>query len=261
MNMDRVQENLRTKRLGRTIIFSRNIASTNDLAKELASKGAEEGTVILSETQSAGRGRFGRAWISPRGGLWFSVVFKPRKLKPAEAGRLAFVAGLAVADTLHALYRLPVETKWPNDVLVKGRKICGIIIETNTTGSVVNYVIVGVGINANLDVKKQLPRELRAHATSLKENLQREVEMEELFASLLEKLASLYDLFLRKRFEQILDRWKEYAAFLGKDVEVKNQNETLHGIAYDVDPNGALVLLKNGEMKRIFNGDVSLRTG
>jgi len=260
VNVDRLQEGLHTKHFGRNILFLREVGSTNDLAKELAGYGAVEGTVVVAETQTAGRGRLGREWVSPKGGLWFSVILKP-ELKPAEAVGLVFIAGLVVAEVLHELYGVRVETKWPNDVLVKRRKVCGILTEMNTTGEKVNYVTVGVGVNANFDVEKAFPEDLRTVATSLENELGRKVRLEELFKALLERLENVYGLFLKDGFVPVLGKWKKYAGFLGCQVEVTSETEKWVGLASDVGKDGALVMkLEDGTVKRVFVGDATLRS-
>ena len=259
MKVNRLQEGLRTKRFGRNIIFLHEVGSTNDLAKELAGYGAGEGTVVVAETQTCGRGRLDREWVSPKGGLWFSIIFRP-ELKPAEAFGLVFVSGLAVAEVLCDLYDLKAETKWPNDVLVNERKVCGILTELNTTGERINYVIVGVGVNANFDVAKVFPEEMRKVATSLENGLGRKVSLEELFKALLEKLENIYELFLKEGFGPVLEKWKAYAGFLGRQVEVASDSEKLCGLALDVDSEGALVLrIEDETVGRVFAGDLSLR--
>jgi BirA family biotin operon repressor/biotin-[acetyl-CoA-carboxylase] ligase len=259
IRIGQLQDSLCTKRLGRTILFSREVDSTNKWAKELTMYGACEGTVVIAETQTRGRGRLGREWVSPTGGLWFSLILRP-KLRPAEAVKLTFAAGLAVTKVLREMFGLKSETKWPNDVLVNGRKICGILTEMNTTGETVNFVVVGVGVNANFDVEKALPEQLKKVATSLENELGRKVQLEELFGGLLERLENLYELFTKKGFNPVLEEWKNYAGFLGYQVEVISPTEKLSGLALDVDHDGALVLrLEDGTMRRIFVGDVSLR--
>lgn len=259
LNVDRLQEGLCTKRFGRSIIFLPEAGSTNDIAKELADYGAVEGTVVVAETQTAGHGRLGREWVSPKGGLWFSVVLRP-ELKPAEAVGLVFVSSLAVAEALRQLYHLEAETKWPNDVLVSGRKVCGILTEMNTTDEKVNYVIAGVGVNANFNVAKVFPEELRNTATSLENALGRKVKLEELFKMLLEKLENFYELFLKESFDSILAEWKKYAGFLNCQVEVTNGTEKWVGLALNVENDGALIIrLEDGTEKRVFVGDVTLQ--
>lgn len=257
MNVDKVQEGLRTKRFGKKIVFLREVASTNDLAKELAAYGTEEGTVVVAETQTAGRGRLGREWVSPKGGLYFSVVLRP-SVRASEAVRLVFVGGLAVARVLDEVYGLRVETKWPNDVLVNGRKVCGILTEMNTTGETVNFAVMGIGVNANFDVEKALP-ELRKVATSIENEFGKRVMLEELFTAMLEKLENVYELFMKEGFSPVLQMWKSYATFLGRRVAVVNETEKWVGLALDVEDDGSLIMrLEDGTVKRVFVGDTTL---
>ncbi|MEM3579759.1 MAG: biotin--[acetyl-CoA-carboxylase] ligase [Candidatus Bathyarchaeia archaeon] len=259
IKVEKLQEGLKTRLIGKYIFFAHEVGSTNDWAKELAELGAPEGTVAVAETQTSGRGRPGRKWLSPKGGLWFSIILKP-KLKPPETIKLVFLAGLAVAETLRELFGLKVETKWPNDVLVNGRKVCGILSEMKTIGEKVDYTIIGVGVNANIDVEKEFPRELSETATSIQKALGRKISLEELFKALLEKMDNLYQIFLKEGFTPILKEWKSFAYFLGCRVEVCGDGERFEGIASDVDRDGALVLkLENGSVKRVFVGDLSIK--
>ena len=259
MRVEKLQEGLCARRFGKSIFFSRAVGSTNDWAKELAEHGAAEGTVAIAETQTAGRGRLDRTWVSPKGGLYFSVILRPR-LKPTEAVRLVFVAGLVVAEALSEKHGLKAETRWPNDVLVDGRKVCGVLSEMNTTGEKVNFVTLGVGVNANFDVKEALSEALWKSATSLECELGKRAELEELFRVLLEKLECVYEQFLKEGFDSVLKEWKKYAGFLGHEVEVVSETERLRGLALDVDDDGALVVrLEDGVVKHVFVGDVSLR--
>jgi BirA family biotin operon repressor/biotin-[acetyl-CoA-carboxylase] ligase len=262
MNIDlnKLLEGLDTKRVGRSIFFKRSVGSTNSWARRFARLGACDGTVFLAESQTAGRGRLKRKWVSPAGGLWFSVVLRPR-LKPAEAFGLVFVASLAVAEVLEELYGLKTQVKWPNDVLVDSKKVCGILAETKLESKNVEYVVVGVGINANFGVKKFLPEDLWKTATSLEDELGRKIELEMLLKALLEKLERLCDVFLEKGFCVVLDEWKKYAGFLGHLVEVVSMDERLAGLALDVDNSGCLVLkLGDGTVKHVFVGDIVLRS-
>jgi BirA family biotin operon repressor/biotin-[acetyl-CoA-carboxylase] ligase len=259
INVDKLQMDLHTKRFGRRIIFLREVGSTIDVAKQLADYDAEEGTVVIAEVQTAGRGRMGRRWISPRGGLYFSIILRPQ-ISPKEAVKLVFLYGLAVAHVLHEVYGLKAEIKWPNDVLVSAKKVCGVLTEMNTTGEKVNYVIAGIGVNANFDAGKVFPEEFKNVSTSLENELGEKVDLEELFKALFGKLESFYELFLKEGFGRILVEWKKYAGFLGCQVEVASGTEKWVGIVSDVGSDGALILrLKDGTVKRVFVGDVSLR--
>ena len=256
---NRLQEGLRTRRFGKNIVFSRKVGSTNDLAKRLADYGAVEGTVTVAETQTTGHGRLGAKWFSPVGGLWFSVIIRP-VLSVNESVKLVFVPGLAVAEVLNELYELEVETKWPNDVLVSGRKICGVLSEMNTTGGKVNYAVIGIGVNGNFQVKQSMPRPLRKIATSLEDEFGRKICLEELFKLLLERLERLYYSFVKGQSKFILEKWKSYASFLGQTVVVSTNEERFEGLALDIDPNGALILqLEDTKSRRVFAGAVSLR--
>ncbi|MGA3192132.1 MAG: biotin--[acetyl-CoA-carboxylase] ligase [Candidatus Bathyarchaeia archaeon] len=260
LNPGKLQEGSRTRLLGKSILFSKEVASTNQWAKKLASQGAPEGWITIAETQTHGRGRLDREWISPLGGLWFSLILRPKQ-GLAKTAELTFVAGVAVAETLHEQYGLRTQTKWPNDVLVNGRKICGILGEATTKGKEIGAVVLGIGINANFDAERVLPESIRARTTSLETELNRTIQLEELFSRLLEKLETIYALYSRRGFSSILRRWKRYAGFLGQEVEVTERNEKVRGLAYDVDKDGSLILkLENGTFKHVFAGDVSLRT-
>lgn len=259
IKVNQLQEGLRTKRFGKSILFSREIDSTNKRAKELAMYGAPEGTVVIAETQKEGRGRLGREWLSPNGGLYFSVILRP-KLRPKATSKLTFVAGLAVAKVLDEMFDLKVETKWPNDVLVNRRKICGIISEMNTTDETVNFVVVGVGVNVNFDVTKVFPKQLRKTATSLENEIGQKIQLEELFKMLLEQVENIYGIFLEEGFDSILEKWKSYASFLARRVEVTTLTEKMNGVASDIDHEGALVLkMEDGTIRQVLAGDVSLQ--
>ena len=256
INLEKFQESLHTKRFGRRVFFSRKVKSTSDWAKKLAKMGAEEGTVTVAETQTAGRGRLGREWSSPRGGLWFSIVLQP-KMKASEAAKLVFVASLAVAEALHEKYGLRTETKWPNDVLVDDKKICGILAEMNTKNERVNCVTLGIGVNANFLADDVLPELVKAHATSIEKEFGKKIRLEILLKSLLEKMETIYDGYLEAGFAPLLEQWKKYAQFLGRTVAIMDQEERLNGLAFDVDLDGALILkLEDGTRSRILVGDL-----
>jgi len=258
MNPSKLQEELQTRWVGQNIVFSHMTASTSDLAKELAAAGAAEGTVVVAETQTCGHGRLGREWISPVGGLWFSTILRPR-VEPSDGGKLVFVAGLAVAKSLRELYNLSVTTKWPNDVLANGKKVCGILATMKTTRRRINYVVLSVGINANFEVRT-LPKALWSNATTLQTELEGKISLECLFKMVLEKLESCYDLFMSGGFGLILEEWKNLASFLGRQVDVIGLDEKCAGQASDVDSNGHLILtLSDGSKRRILAGDISVR--
>jgi BirA family biotin operon repressor/biotin-[acetyl-CoA-carboxylase] ligase len=234
------------------------VESTNEWAKELAMSGANEGTVAIAATQTSGRGRRGRKWVSPRGGLWFSIILRP-EMRPAEVFKLTFMAGLSTAETLQKLYHLEVETKWPNDVLVNRRKICGILGQANSFLEKVNFAIVGIGINANFKTSKVLPHLIATTATSIEDELGKEISLEELLAALLERLETDYHTLVNSGFASILARWKIYAKFLGQEVKVVDSPKTITGLAENVDEEGQLIINSNSRLRRVATGTVFLR--
>jgi len=253
-----VRKGLQTDFLGKTIRHFPEVTSTNDIAKELAAKGAEEGTVIIAETQTQGRGRIGRRWVSPPRGIWFSTVLRP-DVTPTDALRLTLTAAVAVARAIRETLKLNAEIKWPNDVLIGGRKVCGILTEMSTRGQRVDFVTLGIGINANVDIDT-FPENLRASLTSLRTELKREVNRERLLQALLEELENQYKIFIQQGFGQILEEWKNLATFLGSYVEVAVYDEKLSGFATDVDHNGALLIkTQDGRKRKVTSGDVTLR--
>jgi len=228
------------------------------MAKEIAMKGAKEGTVIVAEAQTRGRGRLGRDWVSPKGGLWFSIILRP-KVSPRDAPKLTFLMSVAVAKTINKLFDLDAEIKWPNDVLVKGKKVCGILTETNSRGNSLNFAVVGVGINANFNLH-DFPFNLRDSSTTLKEELQKEIDCEAFLRSLLEQTEHYYNMFTQGKFNVILTEWKHFSKFLGSYVEVMSFDEKVEGWAIDIDKNGALIVrLRDKTERKIISGDVTVR--
>lgn len=254
----KIQDGLQTEFIGKEIHHFAEVASTNDVAKKFAVSGAEEGTVIIAETQTGGRGRVGRGWFSPKGGVWFSIILRP-EVGPEDALRLTLTTAVAVARVIKKTLRLNCEIKWPNDVLIKGKKVCGILTEMTTSGKIVEFVVLGVGINANVSVDS-FPEHLRNSATSLKEELGEEVSRERFLQALLEELERYYQMFTRREFDLILEEWRELAKFLGSHLEVVSCGEKLVGLAVDVDQTGALLIkTRDGKVRRVVSGDISLR--
>jgi len=255
MEPKKIKEQLRTDFVGKEVKYFTETTSTNDIAKELASRGAEEGTVVLAETQTQGKGRLGRRWLSPKEGVWFSVILRPN-ISARDSYQLTFMTAVAVAKTIRKLFKLNAEIKWPNDVLVNERKVCGILTETSTRGDAVGFAVVGVGVNANVDLAS-FPKDLRTSITSLKAEVKREVEREGFLCALLEELENYYKMLHEKKFELVLEEWKSLTTLFGAEVEVTSFEEKIRGVAVDVNRNGALrVLLKNGTTRKIVSGDV-----
>ncbi len=249
---------LRRTFLGYQIYHYGAVSSTNDIAKEIARKNDERRVIVVAETQTRGRGRAKRRWTSPKGGTWISILLRPQ-IKPKEVLKLAFITSSAATKTIQQLYDLKAEVKWPNDVLVRGKKICGILTETETKENKLLFVVIGVGINANIDIKF-LPEELRQTATSLKHELGREVERKTLMKRFVRNFESRYKNLQRGMWAPLLDEWKSLTSFLGKQVKVTSFDEIIIGEAWDVEDDCSLIIrLENGTIKRIINGDLALR--
>ncbi len=260
VRLEKIKEELQTKLIGKTIHYFSEVASTNDLAKEMAAIGAKDGTVIIADAQTSGKGRLGRKWASPRGGIWLSTILRP-KLSAKEIPRLTLMTSLAVAKTISQLFNLKTEVKWPNDVLIDAKKVCGILTEASTRGRITNFVVVGIGINADIELDS-LPKQVRENATSLKHELKREIDREQILRVLLQKMEDYYVMLAEGKFNPILKEWKSLCGFLDSYVEVTSWEEKIEGWAIDVDENGALIIrLRDGTLRKVLSGDVSLARG
>jgi len=187
----KIKNKLQTDFIGQEIYHFPEVTSTNDVAKELAIKGAKEGTIVVAETQSRGRGRQGRKWVSPEGGIWFSLILRP-KVDPEDALKLTLMTAAVVAKVISDMFRLKAEVKWPNDIVINKKKVCGILTETRTKGDIVDFVVIGVGINANINLDS-FPKHLRKSLTSLREELKEDINRKRFLCALLEELEQCYE--------------------------------------------------------------------
>ena len=249
---------LKSKILGCKIFCFKEVTSTQEVAKKLAVQGCVEGTVVVAEKQTRGRGRIGREWVSPLGGVWLSIVLRPN-LPPQYAQRITLTTSVAVAKTVRRLYGLNAKIKWPNDVLVDGYKVCGILVEASGEADRINYMVVGVGVNLNVDFSMVKPN-LSKTATSISQILGRKVSRVEFIREFLFEMEKAYITLTKNRFNQILAEWRKLSETLGCRVKVISQKEVFTGEALDVDEDGyLLVRLKDGTVKRVVSGDVSIR--
>ena len=259
LDVKKLRECLKTAWLGKKIYYFTEVDSTNKFAKKLAKQGVEEGAIVIAETQTSGRGRLGRRWESPKGGIWLSILLKP-KLRLKETVKISLLAAVAVAKTIRGKLRLAAEVKWPNDVLIGWRKVCGILAEAISEREEAKYIIVGIGINANFNLST-LPVKLRKTATSLKEILSREINRESFICSLLENFESYYETFRKGKFNFIVDEWKRLSCILGRKVQILN-HERFEGLAEDIDEDGCLIVrLENGALRKVFSADVTVKIG
>lgn len=246
---DAIEQGLGTQRLGRPLHVHDRVNSTNDVARGLAEAGAPEGTAVLAREQTGGRGRLGRRWASPPGGLWLSVVLRPQ-LPVAEWTRLGFAASVAAAAAVDAVAGVPVGLKWPNDLVVGGRKLGGVLVEAGGA-----YAIAGIGINANVQVELLEP-EIAAAATSLSA-MGRDVDLAALVRRVLRELEYHYDL-LQRGGPAVMAKWRARSITLGRAVRVIGA-DVFDGIAETVDDDGALLVRTSSGMRRVLAGEVSVR--
>jgi len=248
-----ITDNLGTRFIGQRAIYYPSFPSTNDAAKEEAQKGAVEGTVIVAGEQTAGRGRMKRAWLSPKGSIALSIILYPEL---AYLPSLIMVASLGVVHCLEKVAGLKAEIKWPNDVLINQKKVCGILIESEVKGKRADYAIIGIGINVNL--KPSALPQMPPTATSLSQELGRDISQLDMIRCLLAEIESLY--LALPSGDAVYKQWRDNLATLGKRVRVSSEETTYEGIAESVASDGSLLLRQpDGSLTKIVAGDVTLR--
>ncbi len=248
-----------SKRLGGRIITLDSTTSTNDVVADLARSGAAEGTTVTAELQTAGRGRMGRSWISPaHSNLMMSVLLRPA-VPPAIAPRLSLLVALAVMDVVRD-EGVDARIKWPNDVVVNDRKLCGILTEIEAEADRVRFVVVGIGLNVNVRAS-DFPSELRQRATSLRAETGRLVERARVAGRLLSSLERYYQGFLDGDFPALAERWNRYSAMTGRTVQVEGPVRSLRGRCEGIDTDGALLLRTGASVERVIAGDVTVVEG
>ena len=230
--------------------------STNRVAKELAAQGAAEGSVIVSEEQSKGRGRLGRSWFSPPGeGIYLSMILRP-SISPGDAPRITLLSGVALAEALLAQTPLDVHVKWPNDILVGDRKLAGILTEISAEMDAIVYVVVGMGINVNI---RQFPPELERKGTSIYLETGETHSRLDLVRAFFKYFETYYERFLREGFRPVVNRCRELCHIMGRKVQVEAAGQKTVGHVLDIDEEGHLVLQdRTGGVHRIFSGSLTL---
>ncbi len=247
------------KVIGRDIRVFDKTTSTNDIVEKLARDEVREGVVIFAEAQTRGRGRLGRRWMSPPGkGLWFSVLLRPR-MRPQAATQLTVASATAVRRALVSHTGLELQIKWPNDITIKGQKVAGILTELSAEVDQIKYVILGIGVNANLN-PGDFPTELRKTATSLKAELGKPVSRAELAVAILRELEGDYARIVAHEFSAVADEWASHCATLGHEVVIVTGERRIQGRAESLDEEGALLVRsEHGRLERVVGGDVTLK--
>jgi len=247
-----VYRGLNTKAFGRKIFYYDTLASTIDMAMDLGVKGAASGTLVLAEAQTKGKGRLGRDWFSPKyKGLYMSLILRPDML-PTQAPVLTLLAAVSICDALKSSTGVTSQIKWPNDILVNNKKVCGILTQVVAETDRIDFVVISAGINVNNDKKSLL-----ASATSLKEQKKEEVNRVSLLQGVLQELEANYLFLEKKGSSQILEKWRHHNTTLGRRVKVYCQHEHIEGEALDIDTDGGLLIRKdNGINEKVMAGDV-----
>ncbi len=244
--------------IGRDLRVFHETSSTSDILERLARDGVREGVVVFAESQTRGRGRLGRSWISPPGlGLWFSVLLRPR-LRPQEATRLTVAAATALSRAIRTELPLRPEIKWPNDLMLHGRKFAGILMELSGELDSIRHVTLGIGVNVNVTAE-HLPPAIQRSATSLRIVLGRTVDRPALAATLLRELDAVYASLQDNSFASIADEWSNQCSTLGRHVAVMSGTRRIVGRAEALDEEGALLVrTEHGRLERVIGGDVTL---
>ncbi len=254
-----LQAGLGTHVFGKRIHAFIQVDSTNEVAFRLALEGAEEGEVIVAEAQAKGKGRMGRSWESPSGvNIYLSLILRP-KILPNRIPLITLMAAVACAEAIEEVTNLMPAIKWPNDLLIDGKKLGGILTEADMEMDVINFVIVGIGINVNMP-RSSFPQPIEDVATSLREELEYEIPRLALLQEILRKMELWYTKLSEGEGEDLQKRWETLSQVTGREVEARFMGAVVRGKALGIDEDGALLVQANGgTVKRIVAGDVTLR--
>jgi BirA family biotin operon repressor/biotin-[acetyl-CoA-carboxylase] ligase len=248
---------LKTKIIGKKILSFHSVKSTNDIAAQMAAKGAAEGTVITAEKQTLGRGRLGRSWHSPeKVGAYISIILRP-KITPDKAPGLSIMTALAAADTFEKQCPGKIKIKWPNDVLINKRKISGVLTELYTDKNKTDYIIVGIGININ-QKPNDFPKSVKKTATSLRQATGRKMNRAELTAEFLKCFEREYKSYQKNQLAGSIKRIRSYSSLLGQTLTLRTGANRITGQAVDIDKTGALIIERDGEQITLSGGEVTI---
>lgn len=254
-----ITDGLRTKSLGRKIYYFDTIDSTQSFAATIANDRAEDGTIIISETQDSGKGRLGRAWVSPRGGIWLSVILHPR-LDIAKITLVPLVASIALSTAIQKTLDIKTELKWPNDVTLKGKKIAGMIIDASIESSSIESMILGVGINFRVnppEIEKQIRKKENFYGVATLVSQGSKVKPARLVQSFLEEFEKVMDSLRDDGTSKIVKDWTANSSTIGKTVSISTSNGKVTGKAVKLDSDGGLIVMQKSKPVKIMVGDVS----
>lgn len=259
LTFEEIKDFLNTQQIGKNIIYCDSIGSTNSKAKELAEAGKEHGTVVISEEQTSGRGRLGRNWVSPKyKGIWMSIILRPNIITE----NIAQITLLGAAAVQQAIMEMGIKTgiKWPNDIVLNSKKVCGILTEMSGEIDHINYIVMGIGINVNLE-EEDVPLELKDMATSLKLQSGIHVNRKVLLANVLNIFEELYNDFVQSgNIKEIIEICRKNSILIGKEIQLIYKGKETTAKALDISDDGELVIKnQQGIVEYIVSGEVSIR--
>lgn len=256
---DEISKNLNTKYIGKDIYIFNEVMSTNTIAKFLSMNGVGNGAVVISEKQTKARGRSGKNWESPLGGVWLSIILNPN-VNHSKIPLITLATGVAVENTLKRIGVKNAEIKWPNDILIHGKKVCGILTEAITSFNTIESVIIGVGIDANISIEN-FPEELRENMTTLNDEIGEKVDENLLIKLFLEEFEKISEQFINEEYETILKEWRKNSYTIGKIVEVHEPFSKLYdGYVLGISRDGSLVVEKiDGTLEKVISGECIIK--
>ncbi len=257
LNEERIKSGLGTKIFGNRIFFFKSIKSTMDYAKKLAERDEPEGTVVIADYQSHGRGRFGRVWkAEPGENILMSIILRP-EIPLEKFGVIPFLCAISVAEAIEKNAKVNITTKWPNDLLINGKKFCGILMEVSITADKGDFAILGIGVNVN---QVQFPKEIQDYATSLRLATGKLYNRTMLIQDILRSFETDYiELNRNKDFNSVISKWKKRCEMLGKEIMVIQNGKTIKGKAIDIEERGFLLLeVEGSKVLKLSSGDATL---
>ncbi|MDI6786336.1 MAG: biotin--[acetyl-CoA-carboxylase] ligase [bacterium] len=250
-----ITRGLKTNYIGKNIHYLKRTSSTNEEAKKLAKLHEAEGTLIIAEVQNKGKGRFNRHWFSPQGGIWASLILRPT-ISSKQIPLITLIVGIAICEAVREITKKEATLKWPNDCLIKGKKFSGILLESQKIKNVLEYLVVGFGVNVNIN-KELFPKDLENIATSLNEELGKKISRIDLIKLILENIEHLYEIIKKGGIEEIKRRWKYFSDTIGREVSVMTPKEIIKGRALDINDEGALIISQNhNKIITVYSGDL-----
>ncbi|WP_026676975.1 biotin--[acetyl-CoA-carboxylase] ligase [Fictibacillus gelatini] len=255
---DEISIRLKTEKFGRQIVSKESVSSTQEIAHKLSHEKCEEGTLVVADEQTGARGRMGRPWQSPKGsGIWMSLILRP-EIPLQRAPQLTLLTAVAVVKAIHKVTGLNAEIKWPNDILINGKKVVGILTELQAEADRINSVIIGIGMNVNLS-SDELPDEIRGIATSLQIETGQAIRRADLIAAVMKEMELLYKQYLQEGFHLIKLLWESYALSLGKRIKVRTISGEFEGFAKGITDEGVLLLEDDeNQIHQIYSADIEI---